>query len=151
MSTMTVSAGVRYAGGAGLVGAAAAGVAGRRQVPATRPRTVGRCVTRSHPAAQGVRLTRRGRLLVSTLALLVLVAGAVLLSGGAAALAGTEGGGQQPVADRVTVQPGETLWAIAERVAPGADPRETVQEILDLNGLRTAQVQSGTALVVPSR
>lgn len=149
MSTMTVSAGLRYAGGAGG-GAASARAAGRRQPPTAR-QAVGRCGTPSHPAAQGVRLTRRGRLLVSTLALVLLVVGAVLLSGGGSAFAGTEAGGQRAVADRVTVQPGETLWAIAERVAPGADPRDTVQQILDLNGLQTAQVQSGTALVVPGR
>ena len=51
--------------------------------------------------------------------------------------------------ERVTVRPGETLWQIAERVAPGSDPRETVARILDLNGLQTAQVQAGTALRLP--
>ena len=53
------------------------------------------------------------------------------------------------VGERVTVRPGETLWQIAERVAPGSDPRETVARILDLNGLQTAQVQAGTALRLP--
>lgn len=149
MSTMTVSAGVRLGRAVRSSGATSAGALGGRQAPTMRSRAVDRCATRSHPAAQGVRLTRRGRLLMSTLALLVLVVGAVLLSGGASALAGTAGGGHQTVSDRVTVQPGETLWSIAGRVAPGADPRDTVQEILDLNGLRTAEVQAGTALLVP--
>jgi hypothetical protein len=49
----------------------------------------------------------------------------------------------------VTVRPGETIWAIAERVAPGRDPRDTVQAILDLNGLQTSQVRVGTALRLP--
>jgi LysM repeat protein len=53
-------------------------------------------------------------------------------------------------AQRVTVAPGETLWQIAERVAPGTDPRETVARILELNGLQTSQVQVGTALLLPS-
>jgi hypothetical protein len=103
-----------------------------------------------------VRLTRRGRLLVAVLAVLVAVTGAVLLTGGASALAGTGGtggsgssGGPVAPAERVTVRPGETLWQIAERAAPGADPRETVQRILDLNGLQTSQVQAGTALRLP--
>ena len=95
-----------------------------------------------------VRLTRRGRLLVTVLALLVAVAAAVLLTGGASALAGT-GGSAAPAAERVTVQPGETLWQIAERTAPGTDPRETIQRILDVNGLQTAEVQAGTALRLP--
>lgn len=100
-----------------------------------------------------VRLTRRGRLLVTVFAVLVAVTGAVLLTGGASALAGTgstgSSGGAAAPAERVTVRPGETLWQIAERAAPGADPRETVQRILDLNGLQTSQVQAGTALRLP--
>jgi hypothetical protein len=93
------------------------------------------------------RLTRRGRLLVSLAVLLLAVTGGVLLTGGGAALAGTD----RPAVShqQVTVQPGQTLWQIAERTAPGADPRETVQRILDLNGLQTSEVQAGTALLLP--
>ena len=99
------------------------------------------------PAGSPARLTRRGRLLVSLVALLLAITGAVLLTGGGAALAGTE---RPAVSHRqVTVQPGQTLWQIAERVAPGSDPRETVQRILDLNGLQTSEVQAGTALQLP--
>jgi Tfp pilus assembly protein FimV len=120
MSTMTLSAGLGRP-------------RGRR---AHRPAPV--------PAA---RLTRRGRLLLSLVVLLAAVAGAVLMTGGPVALAGTD---REPVTHRqVTVAPGQTLWQIAERAAPGSDPRETVQRILDLNGLRTAQVQAGTALLLP--
>jgi hypothetical protein len=97
-------------------------------------------------------LTRRGRLLVTTLTLLLLVTGGVLLSGGATALAGTDRAGAGGVtAQRVTVRPGDTLWQIAERAAPGTDPRETIARILDLNDLQTAQVQVGTALLLPPR
>jgi len=119
MSTMTVSA--------GLV---------RRPRAARRP-------------AQSATLTRRGRLLVTGLTLLLLVAAAVVLTGGMPATAGTDRP-TEVTAQRVTVAPGETLWQIAERVAPGTDPRETVARILDLNGLQTAQVQVGTALLLPS-
>ena len=120
MSTMTLSAGLGRP---------------RAQRPATAPATT------------TTRLTRRGRLLVSLVALLVAVTGAVLLTGGGAALAGTD---RPAVSHRqVTVQPGQTLWQIAERTAPGSDPRETVQRILDLNGLQTSEVQAGTALQLP--
>jgi hypothetical protein len=130
MSTMTVSA----------------GYAGRR--PAA-PRPVRPAAAPVAAPRTATRLTRRGRLLVTGLVLLMLVAAAVLLSGGVPATAGTDRGA--PVtAERVTVAPGETLWQIAERVAPGTDPRETVARILDLNGLQTAQVQAGTALLLPS-
>lgn len=32
-----------------------------------------------------------------------------------------------------TVQPGDTLWALASAIDPQADPRDTVQRILELN------------------
>ena len=146
MSTMTVSAGF---------GGRSAGRRSNRPVPSARvappqaavPAPEGRQVAGVRQAA-AVRLTRRGRLLLTGLAMLVLVAAAVLLSGGLPATAGTVGG-PAATAQGVTVAPGETLWQIAERTAPGADPRETVQRILDLNGLQTAEVQSGTALLLP--
>ena len=108
-------------------------------------------VRRSLPsgAAEPVRLTRRGRL-VLTLAALVAAAGAALGTGGAPAVAGllsVEG----PVAhQQVTVRPGDTLWAIAERTAPAVDPRETVAELMDLNALTTSSVRAGQVLLLPS-
>ncbi|HEX4700384.1 MAG TPA: LysM peptidoglycan-binding domain-containing protein [Actinomycetes bacterium] len=95
-----------------------------------------------------VRLTRRGRLLLTLVLLVVAVVAAVLLTGGGTAAAGADPAGGAP-ASVVTVRPGETIWAIAERVAPGRDPRDTVQAILDLNGLQTSQVRVGTALRLP--
>jgi hypothetical protein len=50
------------------------------------------------------------------------------------ALAGTAG----PV--EYTVQPGDTLWTIAERVDPGADPRPLVARLA---------AQTGSDTVVP--
>ncbi len=108
---------------------------------------LGRPRVRRPATAPVTRLTRRGRLFVSLAVLFLAVTGAVLLTGGGAALAGTD----RPAVShqQVTVQPGQTLWQIAERTAPGADPRETVQRILDLNGLQTSEVQAGTALLLP--
>lgn len=99
-----------------------------------------------------VTLTRRGRLLLtvlSLLSLLTLVAVAVLATGGVPASAGSEPG-SAATAERVTVRPGDTLWAIALREAPGVDPRQTVDSILDLNALESSAVQAGTVLLVPA-
>jgi hypothetical protein len=96
-----------------------------------------------------VRLTPRGRLLLALVVLVVAVAAAVLLTGGGTAAAGADPARDTHAAAVVTVRPGETIWAIAERVAPGSDPRDTVQAILDLNGLQTSQVRVGTALRLP--
>ena len=51
----------------------------------------------------------------------------------------------------VTVQPGESLWAIAEAVAPERDPRDVVADIIQLNNLEAARVVPGQALFIPSK
>ena len=50
----------------------------------------------------------------------------------------------------VLVQPGDTLWSLAERIAPARDPREVVSQIRRLNGLPTAALQAGQQLLVPA-
>lgn len=133
MSTVTVSAGLR---------------APRRQV-ARRPAAP----AAPAPRTDSLRLTRRGRLLLSGVVLIFAVCALVLagvVSGGVPASAGSEPG-QAAVAERVTVRPGDTLWAIALRAAPGVDPRATVAAILDLNALESAAVEAGSVLLLPGR
>jgi Tfp pilus assembly protein FimV len=48
------------------------------------------------------------------------------------------------------VQPGQTLWSIAERLAPDTDPRETVARIVAMNDLPDAAVLVGQEIVVPA-
>jgi len=103
------------------------------------------------PAVAPVRLTRRGRLLLTLLTLVLAVGAAVLATGSGSAVAGLVGGPQPAATQQVTVRPGETLWAIAERTAPGVDPRETVAELMDLNALSTSAVQAGQVLLLPPR
>ena len=93
-----------------------------------------------------VRLTRRGRLVLALLAALV-VAGLFVAGASAAQASGpalTHGGDA-----RVFVQPGDTLWSIAQRTRPGADPQAVVQDILQANHLPTAAVTVGQRLWVP--
>jgi hypothetical protein len=98
-------------------------------------------------AVQGrVRLTRRGRLAVvgSVLGLMVL---GFSVTGHVSSQAASSAGVQH--ARAVTVQPGETLWAVAERIAPHADPRLVVARIAQINHLAGAQLFAGQQLVVP--
>jgi hypothetical protein len=44
---------------------------------------------------------------------------------------------------------GDTLWGIAESVAPSEDPREVILEIMRLNGMSDAVVQPGQQLALP--
>ncbi|PXY28750.1 LysM peptidoglycan-binding domain-containing protein [Prauserella flavalba] len=66
---------------------------------------------------------------------------------------GIAGGGEAGVPSGtvvVSVAPGDTLWDLAERAAPGSDPAAVVERIQELNGLTGAQVDAGTPLVVPA-
>ena len=96
-----------------------------------------------------LRLTRRGRvvvrLLVVTLLALVITLAVLLL--GRPAEAGTEA---RPMnLERVVVEPGETLWGIAGRVAPDHDRRETVRRIIELNALPSGVVRAGQEIALP--
>lgn len=77
------------------------------------------------------------RLVVASLLLLgVAVAAEVLAPGGP--------GDAAPVADTTyVVHPGDTLWSVAEQLAPRSDPRVVVDQLAELNGgadLRVGQV-----------
>ena len=82
---------------------------------------------------------------LSTLFLLLVV----LFSGRLSADAGTSMSDQGRATGVVVVQAGESLWQIAQAVAPQADPRETVTLIRELNGLGEAAVMPGQSIVVP--
>ena len=49
----------------------------------------------------------------------------------------------------VVVQSGDTLWSIAQRVRPGDDPRQVVDEISATNGVQAGALTVGASLVVP--
>lgn len=49
----------------------------------------------------------------------------------------------------VVVGDGDSLWIIAQRLAPEADPRQTVQQIKDMNGLESSLIHPGEVLQVP--
>jgi nucleoid-associated protein YgaU len=102
---------------------------------------------RPEAVAAPVRLTRRGRLVVLAMLLGLLLATAAVAMAPATA---TSDRGDNLVAERVTVQPGDTLWAIAERVRPDADPRATIARIKDMNGLTSGAAQAGQVLLVPA-
>lgn len=52
--------------------------------------------------------------------------------------------------ETVRVRAGDTLWSIALRRYPQADPREKVDEIMRANRLEQPVVQPGETLRVPS-
>lgn len=108
--------------------------------------------TPSVPATQVVgtrlRITRRGRAVVTALVSAPIVAMllALALSGGEATA--TSGAVDAPV---ITVQAGQTLWQLADSVAPEANPADVVADIITLNELSSAAVLPGQTLMLPER
>ena len=102
------------------------------------------------PGRTRLRLTRRGRVVFTALAALPIVIGVLVGSlGSGGAVAGIDDGTGPAVFDTVVVGAGDTLWGIAESLAPTADPREVIHEIMQLNGLRDPVVQPGQRLALP--
>lgn len=104
---------------------------------------------RRHPArvaAPPMRLTRRGRLLL-TLVFLGLALAAFTVFGSVSAATGEAG---DPIPTRtVMVEEGDTLWGIASQVAKPGEVREVVHHIEELNALPGASVYVGQELAVP--
>jgi hypothetical protein len=93
-----------------------------------------------------VRLTRRGRLvLVMTVMTLLVLAGFTLGRGSSLAAGRTHRAPHTTI-----VAPGESLWSLAARIAPHADPRLVVTDIESMNHLASPSVQTGERLVVPT-
>ena len=95
-----------------------------------------------------LRLTRRGRTLI-VLLLAGLLLGAFSLGQDATQAAGVAGDSATPALEQTVVQPGESLWSVARRIAPDNDPREVVAQIRDLNELASAQLVPGQQLLLP--
>ncbi|MCJ1713657.1 LysM peptidoglycan-binding domain-containing protein [Microbacterium sp. M1A1_1b] len=97
-----------------------------------------------------LRLTRRGRIVLTTLAALPLLVVVALfaLNGGQASAGNTAGHSDFQT---VTIQPGETLWQLAEQTAPNADPRDFVQDVISLNALDGSGLQAGEQIAIPTQ
>jgi LysM repeat protein len=107
-------------------------------------------VTASRTAAAPLRLTRRGRIVVAGLAVLLLAVLSLVIAGAAQATShsaprGVSGSG----VGQVVVRPGESLWSVAENADPDADTRLVIQQIVQLNALSGDTVFAGQRLWVP--
>lgn len=112
----------------------------------TRARTgAGTLPVRSH-----LHLTRRGRVVLTLAVVLPLLGllGAFMLDGGGAAATSSTG---HVHFQHVTVASGETLWQVAEQVAPNSDPRDVIDDIVRLNDLSTTDVMAGQSIAIPTQ
>jgi hypothetical protein len=100
--------------------------------------------------APRLRLTSRGRIVFGTLAAIPVIALALFVGPN---VIGAQASGDAGTAtfDYVSVAPGQSLWQLAEQIAPQADPREVVADILSLNNLSSGDVQPGQELAIPAQ
>lgn len=97
-------------------------------------------------AAHRVRVTRRGRVLFVVLVVALLL-GAFSIGRVSTRAAAP---GAPAATTSVVVGSDDTLWSLAVRSRPHADPRDTVRLIERLNGLSSASVRPGQRLTVPN-
>ena len=97
-------------------------------------------------APRRLRLTRRGRIVVAILAALAVCG---LFVAGASAAQASGPAAAHGNATQVIVQPGDTLWSIAQSADPNADARAVVQQILQANRLTNPDITAGQRLWVP--
>ena len=134
-----------------MVGERAAGAgqaAGGRPVAAAEAAGAGRVAGAVSP--HRLRLTRRGRIVLAVLAVLT-VCGLFVAGATAAQASGPAAAHGAASARQVIVQPGDTLWSIAQSAVPNADARAVVQQILQANRLQTVSITAGQRLWVPRR
>jgi LysM domain len=129
---------------ADAVGPAGRSAAGLPATAVSRPKPASRAARSVGP--RRLRLTRRGRIVVAILAAL---AACGLFVAGASAAQASGPASAHGNATQVIVQPGDTLWSIAQNADPDADARAIVQQILQANRLADPNITAGQRLWVP--
>lgn len=126
-----------------------------RPATAAVPRLPARASRRGRPAGSSapLTLTRRGRLLFLGLpvlagsAALLVLAVVFLVPATATATSGPlRGAGTE----QVTVLPGQSLWDLAVAADPERDPRDVVDDIVELNDLDSSLLVAGLLVEVPA-
>jgi hypothetical protein len=104
-----------------------------------------------HLFAQHVRMHRTYVRRRRTMAVAATALIAVLLSPlAAAAVRPGDDAPPAPPSSVVVVRDGDTLWSIALRARPGDDPRATILEIQQRNGVDAGSIVPGMTLQVPA-
>jgi hypothetical protein len=102
-----------------------------------------------------VRLTRRGRVVFSGLAVLLAAAVALLVLVALKVPSSRASGPETPFRSApptvAVVLPGDTLWSVVTRHAPSRDPVDMIEEIRRLNGLSGSIIHPGQELLLPAR
>jgi hypothetical protein len=136
MSTAIIGTAAMSTAGISTVGMSTAGMRTAAPLPAS-----------AHLATH-LRLTKRGRRVLTVLAAVPVVIGALVftLNGGIATASDVAGSTRFQY---VTVAAGESLWQLAGQIAPSADPRDVISDVVHLNQLASTDLQAGQRLAIP--
>ena len=117
----------------------------------TSVRKKGNMATLAQVQAPALRLTRRGRLMLSSLSFIsILVVSSYLLIGLTSTDANASNSEALNNSSLIVVAPGETLWTIASRVNPERDPRAVIEDIKAVNVLEGVNISAGQVLRIPN-
>ncbi|RUQ87881.1 LysM peptidoglycan-binding domain-containing protein [Labedella gwakjiensis] len=97
-----------------------------------------------------LRITRRGRLVLTSLVVGPLVAVGVIAGVSATSAIATSSSSAVVEFDYLTINSGESLWQVAERIAPASDPRDVIADIVSLNQMSTSSVEPGQRIAIPT-
>jgi hypothetical protein len=97
--------------------------------------------------APRLRITKRGRRVLTAAVALPLVIAAVSLALSSGVATATSAATANDFS-YVTIASGQSLWALAQQVAPHRDPRDVVDAIVALNHLQ-GEIQPGQRIALP--
>lgn len=97
-----------------------------------------------------LRLTRRGRVVFTSLAAAPLIALAAYFGINAMPAVATSSS-SAVVFEYATIESGQSLWQLAASVAPEADPRDVIADIMRLNQLDSSTVSPGQRIAIPEQ
>lgn len=107
-------------------------------------------VSESPQATGRIRLTRRGRVVFTTLAAAPLIAVAAWLGVNALPAVATSSS-SSVVFEYATIEAGQSLWQLASSIAPDADPRDVIADVMRLNQLNSSTVSPGQRIAIPQQ
>ena len=97
-----------------------------------------------------IRLTRRGRVVFTSLAAAPLIGVAAWIGINAMPAVATSSS-SSVVFEYATVESGQSLWQLAASIAPESDPRDVVADVMRLNQLDSSTVSPGQRLAIPEQ
>jgi hypothetical protein len=96
-------------------------------------------------------LTPAARKLVRKAIVVAIAAASVFGFGNASFIGGAAANSESSSAqyEYVTIAAGQTLWDLAEELAPNQNPQDWMQDLVNLNGLTSTDLQPGQRIALP--